>query len=310
MKKKLCSIICLCSFVSIMLFACGKNINLIEMSTAENDEYMAIIWQDRTYVPFCTISENDCGTQIGYLNGVTDDRICEYKDYPTDEWIANYLTVDGGAILFKEVNVTHIPEGLESEYEWNIKNEDWIPMVMADDVLYLDTGYEKEAGKRPDTFEGVINSEVDRREKPTVNDQSNFGTGYGYRYGKTEGIIEIYVNDKWQVFATEKIIASDTLILDEQLAEQAETSKMWDRIPLVRVNGKLYYDTGRESIISGRCGNMDGEITSTVDGTEIPTEDNQSNFGSGFGYQYGAGDTIEIYMNEKWFVFEYREESE
>jgi len=55
---------------------------------------------------------------------------------------------------------------------------------------------------------------------------------------------------------------------------------------------------------------MDGEITSTVDGTEIPTEDNQSNFGSGFGYQYRADDTIEIYMNEKWFVFEYREESE
>ena len=74
--------------------------------------------------------------------------------------------------MFKEVNVAYIPEGLESEYEWNIKNEDWIPMVMADDVLYLDTRYEKEADKRPDTFEGVINSEVDRREKPTVNDQS------------------------------------------------------------------------------------------------------------------------------------------
>ena len=64
MKKKLCSIICLCSFVSVMLFACGKNTNLIEMSTAEND----------------------CKTQIGNLNGETDDRICEYKDYPTDEW--------------------------------------------------------------------------------------------------------------------------------------------------------------------------------------------------------------------------------
>jgi hypothetical protein len=63
-----------------------------------------------------------------------------------------------------------------------------------------------------------------------------------------------------------------------------------------------YYDTGKESTISGRCGNMDGEITSTVDGTEIPMEDNQSNFGSGFGYQYGADDTIEIYMNNKWFI--------
>ena len=94
-----------------------------------------------------------------------------------------------------------------------------IPMVIVDDALYLDTGYAREADKRPDTFEGMINFEVDRREKPTVNDQSNFGTGYGYRYGKAEGMIEIYMNDKWQVFATEKIIASGTLILDEQLTE-------------------------------------------------------------------------------------------
>ena len=47
-----------------------------------------------------------------------------------------------------------------------------------------------------------------------------------------------------------------------------------------------------------RCSTMDGEITSTVDGTEIPTEDNQSNFGSGFGYQYGQIPINEIYMNE------------
>ncbi len=49
---------------------------------------------------------------------------------------------------------------------------------------------------------------------------------------------------------------------------------------------------------------------STVDETEIPTKDNQSNFGSGFGYQYGADNTIEIYMNEKWLVYEHREEFE
>ncbi len=96
-------------------------------------------------------------------------------------------------------------------------------------------------------------------------------------------------------------------IYDITVIEQAEADTMWDRIPMVRVNGKLYYDTGRESTVSARCGNMDGEITTTVDGSEIPMEDDQSNFGSGFGYQYGEGDTIEIYMNEKWVVFEYRE---
>ena len=52
---------------------------------------------------------------------------------------------------------------------------------------------------------------------------------------------------------------------------------------------------------------MDGEITSTVDSSEIPAKDNQSNFGAGFEYQYGANDTIEIFMNGKWIVFEHRE---
>lgn len=94
------------------------------------------------------------------------------------------------------------------------------------------------------------------------------------------------------------------------LLEQAKADAMWDRIPMVRVNGKLYYDTGKESTAGGRCGMMDGEITSAVDGSEIPMEDNQSNFGSGFGYQYGANGTIEIYMNEKWFAFALREETE
>ena len=49
---------------------------------------------------------------------------------------------------------------------------------------------------------------------------------------------------------------------------------------------------------------MDGEITSAVDGSEKPTKDNQSNFGTGYSYQYGATEgTIEIYMNGKWWIY-------
>lgn len=82
---------------------------------------------------------------------------------------------------------------------------------------------------------------------------------------------------------------------------------IWDTIPMVMVNGKLYYDTGEESTVDGRCGTPDGEITSTVDGSEVPEEDNQSNFGTGFTYQYGSDDTLEIFMNDKWVIFEHRE---
>ena len=77
-----------------------------------------------------------------------------------------------------------------------------------------------------------------------------------------------------------------------------------DLIPMVMVNGEIYMDTGHESTVEARCGMMDGEITSTVDGTEQPTKDNESNFGTGYGYQYGTHEgLIEIYMNDKWWVF-------
>ncbi len=104
---------------AVVLCACGGGQDLADISTAEGDGYMAIIWEERTYVPFCAVSRSDCGTLIGYVNGDTGDRVCEYKDYPSNEWIANYLTVDGGALLYKEVNVTNIPDGLQPEYEWN-----------------------------------------------------------------------------------------------------------------------------------------------------------------------------------------------
>lgn len=74
---------------------------------------------------------------------------------------------------------------------------------------------------------------------------------------------------------------------------------------IVMVNGELYQDTGRISTADGRCGNMDGSIDSEVGEDEIPTEDNQSNFGTGYGYQYGPEEgTIEIYLDDEWRVFE------
>lgn len=78
----------------------------------------------------------------------------------------------------------------------------------------------------------------------------------------------------------------------------------WAMLPMVMVDGTLYLDTGLPSSMEGRCGVMDGEITSSVDGTEKPTADDQSNFGTGYGYQYGMEEgTIEIYMNENWRIF-------
>lgn len=87
-----------------------------------------------------------------------------------------------------------------------------------------------------------------------------------------------------------------------------ETETKWARLPMVMIDGVLYYDTGRLSTVSARCGNMDGEITSAVDCSEIPTENNQSNFGTGYGYQIGPMEgTIEVCTDGGWSVFATKE---
>lgn len=78
---------------------------------------------------------------------------------------------------------------------------------------------------------------------------------------------------------------------------------------IIMVNGKLYYDTGKESTIKLRCGVMDGKIESNVDSKEIPKENNQANFDGNYGYQYGNENTIEVNIDDKWYVFETREEN-
>ena len=73
---------------------------------------------------------------------------------------------------------------------------------------------------------------------------------------------------------------------------------------MLMVDGVRYEDAGCEDTTEGRCGNMDGEITSSVESWQQPEEDGQSNFGSGFGYQIGMEpDTLEILQDGHWLVF-------
>lgn len=131
--------------------------------------------------------------------------------------------------------------------------ETWalIPMVMVNGTLYLDTGYESDAIERTDRFDGEITSQVDGSERPSVDDQSNFGTGYGYQYGKTEGIIELFMNGKWWTFATEE-------------ARQAIQFPAAEDEP-----SKFYLTIGAEGVerialsmpnASGGCENADGSL--------------------------------------------------
>lgn len=103
----------------------------------------------------------------------------------------------------------------------------------------------------------------------------------------------------------ENVISGEADVVESSEDTNQENEK-WARTPMVMVDEKLYFDTGKENRETRRCGTPDGEITTTVDVTEIPTENNQYNFGAGFDYQYGAEDTIEICMDGKWMIFEHR----
>lgn len=126
----------------------------------------------------------------------------------------------------------------------------------------------------------------------------------------SDSVTNVSVGDEVVVYYNGEIAETDPLQINTvyaiTLKTPAKADTKWDLIPMVMIGGKLYYDTGEESSLDRHSDEMDGEITSTVDGSQTPAVDNQSNFGSGFGYQYGADDTIEIFMNGKWVVFEHR----
>jgi hypothetical protein len=89
------------------------------MTSGTGDGYATIVWGDRTYVPYGALSAyGERGNQIGIVDGEKDNKVYECKGYPVEQWIVNALPHDA-AMLFREINVTDIPDGWESEYEWN-----------------------------------------------------------------------------------------------------------------------------------------------------------------------------------------------
>ena len=113
---------------------------------------------------------------------------------------------------------------------------DLIPMVMVDGELYLDTGYNNTDIHKCGTFDGEITSAVDGSEKPAADNQSNFGTGYGYQYGAAEGTVEIYMNNKWRIFATEEV--REQIQFPQNSGTSQETAALKEPPALTVVSGE------------------------------------------------------------------------
>lgn len=87
---------------------------------------------------------------------------------------------------------------------------------------------------------------------------------------------------------------------DKQFSEETVTeSAAVDMPALIMVDGVVYYDSAEISEVL-RCGVMDGEITSICE--EIPSENDQSNFGTGFGYQK-MENRVDVLIDGEWHIF-------
>ena len=92
-----------------------------------------------------------------------------------------------------------------------------------------------------------------------------------------------------------------------------EEERHWAVKPTVMIDGIKYGTTGRSITYytwdaPQNGGYYDGEITSTVEAHESPTENDQSNFGIGYKYRYGEDNTVLVFIENEysgnWVIYE------
>ena len=125
----------ICSMVTICLLSgCGSATKLPEdsvvyvMGINEEEGYSYLTEESKIYIPYCAYKKEYQGDCIGYCDIPADEYteasrvyIFELKGYSSDEWIIETLALDhcNEGMILREVNAVNIPDGLESEYEWN-----------------------------------------------------------------------------------------------------------------------------------------------------------------------------------------------
>jgi predicted small lipoprotein YifL len=126
--KKIISITLVSLLLLIGLTGCGKQqLELpdkpVVFETTDNGDYISIKWNEKEYVPYCSFSPSQLGECLGYYLADDGEKVyvCELKEQSSDEWLVDTIALKNcnEGMIFKEKNTTNIPDGLESDYEWN-----------------------------------------------------------------------------------------------------------------------------------------------------------------------------------------------
>lgn len=125
----------------------------------------------------------------------------------------------------------------------------------------------------------------------------------------------------WQQETTEILVADPPLLsLELEQKEEDEQEKLpalevgpepekiiaggagCEFLKMIKVRDQVYIST--DTVVNVlRCGVMDGEIDSTVENGVLPEKNNQSNFGTGYGYQIRSADIVDVYIEGEWIMF-------
>lgn len=111
----------------------------------------------------------------------------------------------GSANPFAEDNGAPVEGSADGTYKAQDSAESSIAIapahaVMLEGVVYYDTCAisDTDPSAAPD---GTITSAVDDQSFPAEDGQSNFGTGYAYRYGSADSTVEVLIDGVWWIFA-------------------------------------------------------------------------------------------------------------
>ena len=79
------------------------------------------------------------------------------------------------------------------------------------------------------------------------------------------------------------------------------------KVRMIKLNDKLYYDTGIELYNTPTCGTPDVIITQRVNEKEEPLLNGESNFGTDIYIQYNGKDILNVNIDSKWIIFSSKE---
>lgn len=79
------------------------------------------------------------------------------------------------------------------------------------------------------------------------------------------------------------------------------------KVRMIKLNDKLYYDTGIELYNTPTCETPDVIITKRVNEKEEPLLNGESNFGTDIYIQYNGKDILNVNIDSKWIIFSSKE---